>query len=97
MKLHQEHSIPQGGKRRRRLEFALFAPADANLPLAERQSAEQDPYDWIDGLTDAEFARMLGPSWAMMTERQRALYPSLPDEEMDSLWGDSEEANRGAA
>lgn len=70
----------------------MFAPADVN-----RERAEQDPDGWVDSLTDTDFARMLGPSWAMMTERQRALYPSLPDEELDRLWGDSEEANRGAA
>ena len=40
---------------------------------------------------------MLGPSWATMTERQRRLYPDLPDEEMDRLWGYSVEDHRGAA
>lgn len=29
----------------------------------------------------------LGPSWALMTPRQRRLYPDLPADEKDMLWG----------
>ena len=52
---------------------------------------------WIDDLTNEAFAQMLGPSWAAMTERQRRLYPVLPAEELDELWGYSVEDHRGVA
>ena len=81
-------SQPPPRQLRRRIGLTLLTP---------QKAAQADRDSWICDLTDAEFARMLGPSWAMMTERQRALYPNLPDEEMDSLWGDSEDANRDIA
>lgn len=90
MRPHQKYR--QRGKRRWRLEFALFAPGAPG-----RQRAEEKADSWIGALTDAEFAQMLGPSWAAMTERQRRLYPDLPDEEMARLWGDSEEDHRDIA
>lgn len=65
--------------------------------FAPQGAAQADPDSWIDNLSSLEFAQMLGPSWATMTERQRRLYPDLPDEEMDRLWGYSVEDHRGAA
>ncbi len=81
-------TAPTQRRQHRKRELAMFMP---------QKAAQADPDAWVDGLTDAEFARMLGPSWAMMTERQRALYPNLPPAEMDKLWGDSEEVHRDVA
>ncbi len=79
---------PTQHRQRREQELAMFLP----------QGAEQaDLASWLDDLTDAGFAQVLGPSWAAMTERQRRLYPDLPDEEMDKLWGYSAEVHRDIA
>ena len=47
----------RGGRRRRRLEFAFFAPPHV------------DPDAWVDALTDDEFGEILGPSWYELTGR----------------------------
>ena len=47
----------RGGRRRRRVEFAFFAPPRV------------DPDAWVDALTDDEFGEILGPSWAALTGR----------------------------
>lgn len=71
-------------RQRHRLELAFFMPQEVQ---------QTDHYSWIDDLTNEEFAQMLAPSWAAMTARQRVLYPDLPDEEMDKLWGYSAEVH----
>ena len=62
--------------------------------FAPQKAAQADLDGWVANLTNEEFAQMLGPSWAAMTARQRVLYPDLPDEEMDRLWGYSVEVHR---
>ena len=74
-------------RRRTGFEFAMFLP----------QKAPRANPDWVDVLTNAEFAEVVGPSWAAMTERQRRLYPVLPTEELDRLWGMSQGDHLDAA
>ena len=51
-------------------------------------------------MSNEEFGRMLGPSWANMIPRERYLYGisgGLSEAEFDVLWGDvSEEADDAA-
>ncbi len=79
---------PTQHRQRRERELAMFMPSKAT---------PGDPDSWVDDLTDDELADLLGPSWAAMTERQRRLYPVLPAEEMDRLWGMSQGDHLDAA
>ena len=75
---------PTQHRQRRERELTMFAPQQADS-------------DWVDNLTNEEFGQMLGPSWSRMTDRQRGLYPALPVEELDRLWGMSQEDHLDAA
>ena len=81
--------------RQRRLELAIFAPANPPTRLAlilsatlERAGASDAADEWFDSLTDQEFGDLFGPAWSQMTRRQRRLYPDgLSELEKDQLWG----------
>ena len=47
------------------------------------------PLTWIVALGDDEFAKLLGPSFSVMTSRQQELYAiagGLNESELDELW-----------
>lgn len=63
----------------------------SNITKLTRSS---DPDAWIDDVPDKVFAKILGPSWAKMTPRQRGLYPDgLSEREMDLVWGEAPEGD----